>query len=71
MALIKQADKMTDYVLPVKIKTDNGTILHKNRYYNDEKTLFKAYRQLKAIKGRVIPLYPVIFENDPYNWLCS
>lgn len=71
MALIKTSDKVTDYVLPVKIKTDNGNLIYKNRYYSDEITLFKAYSQLKAIKGRVIPLYPVILENDPYKWLCT
>lgn len=60
--LIKQADSITDYVLPVNILTKKGYI-RKLRYYDDEKTLYKAYRQLLSIKSKVIkPLYPVVYK---------
>lgn len=33
-----------------------------NYYYDDKKTLYKAYNQLKYTKGIIKPLYPVIYE---------
>lgn len=71
MALIKQSDKATRFVLPVNIIADDGTVIRKNRYYIDKPTLFRAYYQLKYIKGRVVPLYPVIYEDHDYNWSCT
>lgn len=60
--LIKPVNHITNYVLPVNILTKNGYI-KKLRYYEDEKTLYKAYRQLLYMKSNVIkPLYPVIYE---------
>lgn len=60
--LIKQSNSITDYVLPVDILTKKGSI-RKFRYYDDEKTLFKAYRQLLYIKSKTIkPLYPIIYK---------
>ena len=57
MALIKRSESITNFVLPVKI---NGYLT--NWYYEDEKTLFKAYRQLRGIKNENIKaLYPVIY----------
>ena len=61
MALVKTSNKPTNYVLPISIKTEKGYV-KKLRYYDNEYMLFKAYRQLKAIKGNLIPLYPVIYE---------
>lgn len=60
MALIKQSDKVTNYVLPVTIVTDNG-YFRRNRYYDCEFDLWRAYYQLKKIKTRMIPSYPVIY----------
>lgn len=61
MALVKRADHETNYVLPVVIKLGDKYI-KRNRYYENEYTLFKAYRQLKRINGIMKPLYPVIYE---------
>ena len=61
MALIKRSRIPTNYVLPVIIKHRNG-VTAMNYYYEDKKTLYKAYNQLKHIKGIIKPLYPVIYE---------
>lgn len=60
MALIKQSDKVTNYVLPVFISTGKG-YLKRNRYYDCEYDLWRAYYQLKKIKTKIIPSYPVIY----------
>lgn len=60
MALIKQSDKVTKYVLPVFISTGKG-YLKRNRYYDCEYDLWRAYYQLKKIKTKIIPSYPVIY----------
>ena len=53
--LVKTVNYETNYQLPVLIKTKNGDLIKKYRYYSCEFELFKAYRQLKAIKGNIIP----------------
>lgn len=60
--LVKQANRPTKFILPCKFKTKEGKEIYRNRYYVNEFELFKAYRQLKAIKGSLIPLYPIIDE---------
>lgn len=62
--LIKTSDNITSYVLPVIIKLDNNKRIKRLRYYDNESTLFKAYRQLKAINCRMIPLYPVVYDTQ-------
>lgn len=57
----KKSKIPTNYVLPVKIEHRNG-VTAMNYYYEDKKTLYKAYNQLKHIKGIIKPLYPVIYE---------
>lgn len=57
--LVKNEKTITRYILPCKI-VKNGKDIYFNRYYANEFALFKAYRQLKAINGSIIPLYPVI-----------
>lgn len=54
--LVKRSPLETNYVLPVII---NG--FKKLWYYDCEGDLFKAYYQLKAIDGKVKPLYPIIY----------
>lgn len=61
MALVKQANRETNFVLPVLIKLGDKYI-KRNRYYDNEYMLFKAYRQLKMIDGVMKPLYPTIYE---------
>lgn len=61
MALVKTAEKTTNYVLPVAIKVKDK-VIKRNRYYDNEYMLFKAYYQLKAINGVIKPLYPIIYE---------
>lgn len=62
--LIKTSNNITDYVLPVKILTKKGYV-RRLRYYDDEKTLWKAYRQLVSIKSDIIkPLYPVVYNCE-------
>ena len=56
--LVKQSDRKTNYILPVSI--GSKTMF---RYYDNEKTLFKAYYQLKNIKSKFKVSYPVIL-ND-------
>lgn len=59
--LVKQATNQTNFVLPTKILTKSGYVL-KNRYYENEFELFKAYRQLKHINIKnMIVLYPVVY----------
>lgn len=58
--LVKRSKKPTDFVLPVVINNNYRT----NFYYLCENDVFKAYRQLKAIKGYVRPLYPVIYQEQ-------
>lgn len=65
--LVKQANKPTKFILPCKFKTKEGKEIYRNRYYVNEFELFKAYRQLKAIKGSLIPLYPIIDEISYKN----
>ena len=60
MALIKQSDKVTNYVLPVFISTGKG-YLKRNIYYYCEYYFWRAYYQLKKIKTKIIPSYPVIY----------
>lgn len=60
MSLIKQAFNQTRYVLPVTIVTDKGSY-KKNRYYDCEYDLWRAYYQLKKIGKNMIPSYPVIY----------
>ena len=55
MALIKKSK------IPIKIEHRNG-VTAMNYYYDDKKTLYKAYNQLKHTKGIIKPLYPVIYE---------
>ena len=62
--LVKTSDKITGYVLPVIIEFNNNKIIKRNRYYDSECSLFKAYRQLKAINCRMKPLYPVVYDNE-------
>ena len=50
MALVKKSKIPTNYVLPVKIEHRNG-VTAMNYYYEDKKTLYKAYNQLKHIKN--------------------
>lgn len=62
--LIKTSNNITDYVLPVNILTKKGYV-RQLRYYDDEKTLWKAYRQLVSIKSNIIkPLYPVVYNYE-------
>lgn len=61
MSLIERSKKVTNYVLPVRIYHKKG-VTAMNFYYEDKKTLYKAYNQLKHIKGIIKPLYPVIYE---------
>lgn len=62
--LIKPVSHITDYVLPVNIFTKKGYI-RKLRYYESERILFKAYRQLLATKSSYIkPLYPVVYDSN-------
>lgn len=64
MSLIKTCKEETDFYIPVVITTKKGYI-KKNRYYENEYTLFKAYRQLKALKKSIIkPLYPIVLESE-------
>ena len=56
LGLVKRADKPTNFVLPVYV---NG--YKTNWYYDCEHDLFKAYYQLKAIRGKYIPSYPVVY----------
>ncbi len=63
MALIKQADHVTNYVLPVVMKIGEKEI-KRNRYYESEYMLFKAYRQLKSINCVLKPLYPVVYKEE-------
>lgn len=62
--LVKTSTNVTNYVLPVIIELGENKRIKRNRYYDNEYILFKAYRQLKAIKGRITPLYPVIYDNE-------
>lgn len=60
VALIKTSISETNFYLPVNVLTSNGYV-KKIRYYENEATLFKAYRQLKFINSnKMIPLYPVV-----------
>lgn len=61
MGLIKRSKIPTNYVLPVKIKNKNSTCVM-NFYYEDKKTLYKAYNQLLHVKSNFKPLYPVVYE---------
>ena len=64
MSLIKTSKVITDFYLPVIIYSRKGSF-KTNRYYNNENELFKAYRQLKAIKSKNIkPLYPVVIDKE-------
>lgn len=61
--LIKPVNYITNYVLPVDIFTKKGYI-RKLRYYDNERVLFKAYRQLLFLKSSYIkPLYPVVYDD--------
>lgn len=55
--LVKKSNIPTKYILPVLI---TGTNYKTNFYYDSENNLFKAYKQYKAINGKVKPLYPII-----------
>lgn len=61
--LIKKESRETPYCLPVVINGKYKT----NFYYDCEFTLFKAYRQLKAIKSNIHPLYPIIYDTTYLN----
>lgn len=59
--LVKQSKNQTNFVLPVKILTNKGYVT-KNRYYDTEYQLYKAYRQLKYLNSQsIIALYPIIY----------
>lgn len=60
MALIQRSRKPTNYVLPVKIINGKKTF-KTNFYYEDEKTLYKAYNQLLHIKSNFKPLHPIVY----------
>lgn len=60
MSLVKQSVKITNFVLPCFIKTKTGYI-RKNRYYDCEYDLWKAYYQLKKLNCKIIASYPVIY----------
>lgn len=61
MGLIKQSKNITNFVLPVKILTKNGYIT-KNRYYDSEFVLYKAYKQINHFNSKkIIALYPVVY----------
>lgn len=57
--LIKKCKKITNYYLPVVILTKNG-LIRSNWFYEDENTLYKAYRQLKFLNLNIKPLFPVV-----------
>ncbi len=58
MALIKRSNKKTNFALPVTIRKNNFKTLW---YYDNEYSLFSAYRQLLKINIGIIPSYPVIY----------
>lgn len=60
MSLIKQAKNITNFVLPCHIKCAKGFI-KKNRYYDCEYDLWRAYYQLKKLNCKIVPSYPVIY----------
>lgn len=57
MCLVKTAAKPTEHVLRVAIMTEKGFIF-KERYYNCEYDLDRAYRQFKKLNSKIIPLAP-------------
>lgn len=61
MALVKRAVGETNFCLPVVMKIGNK-VIKRERYYETEYDLWKAYRQLKAINGVMKPLYPIVYE---------
>ncbi len=63
MGLIKTSDNITNYVLPVILKTKKG-YMRINRYYDNESILYKAYYQLKNINCALKPLYPIVYDNE-------
>lgn len=56
MALIRRSFDPTDFVLPIYVGSYKTYW-----YYFNESDLFKAYYQLKRIKGKYKPLYPVVY----------
>ncbi len=60
--LIKHSLKPTNFCLPVAF-CKNGCCKKMYWYYDDEVTLWKAYRQLKHAKCCYKPLYPIVYEN--------
>lgn len=56
MPLVRRVSKPTNFVLPVSI---DG--YKKLWFYENEHFLFKAYYQLKAINGKIVPSYPIIY----------
>ena len=54
--LVKRSDKPTNYVLPALL---NGYKF--NWYYYSERDLYCAYRQLKALNGKIKPSFPVVY----------
>lgn len=55
--LVKREKEKTKFILPVYFKNTGYRTFF---YYSCENDLFKAYIQLKAIKGNIIPFYPQI-----------
>ena len=59
MGLLKRSTKQTNFVLGVEFINGYKTFW----YYEYEKTLFKAYRQLKGSNVGIKPSYPIVYEN--------
>lgn len=60
--LIKHLSKPTNYCLPI-LYIKNGKYYKVFWYYNDEITLWKAYKQLKYLDICYKPLYPIVYES--------
>ena len=60
--LIRHSLKPTNYCLPINY-FKNGKVYKTYWFYDDEVTLWKAYKQLKYVKCCYSPLYPIIYES--------
>ena len=54
--LVSRSKEVTKFVLPVHIGNFDTFW-----YYDSERDLFRAYRQLLKINGKIKPSYPIVF----------
>ena len=63
--LVSRSKVKTNYVLPVHIGS-----FYTFWYYENERDLFRAYKQLLKINGKIKPFYPIVFwEEYKYGYV--